>query len=126
MIKILQSSSEQMHLLEAMLRDNQNMYLVARGDNVPLWRVQKGFTPAVEVREYELALRGGIWPVKLRFEFNDIQKRAELRTNRRGIEALKQCMPDIFGEVGAEGEAETIEVKRYVPKTIPEAAGASD
>ncbi len=126
MIKILQSSSEQMHLLEAMLRDNQNMYLVARGDNVPLWRVQRGFTPAVEVREYELALRGGIWPVKLRFEFNDIQKRAELRTNRRGIEALKQCMPDIFGEVSVSGEAETIEVKRYVPKTDPEAAGTPD
>jgi hypothetical protein len=126
MIKILQSSSEQMHLLEAMLRDNQNMYLVARGDNVPLWRVQKGFSPAVEVREYELALRGGIWPVKLRFEFNDIQKRAELRTNRRGIEALKQCMPDIFGEVSVSGEAETIEVKKYVPKTNPKATGTPD
>lgn len=127
MIKLIKHNCEGMALIESLLRANQNMYIVGRGDNVRLWKVQKEFEPVVAIREYELLMHGDLLPVKLRFEYNDIAKEAFLKTNEKGIKVLKQCMPDVFEHITESGEEQTFELpKKYVPKANPKAKGDSD
>jgi len=110
MVKILKSNCEQMALLESLLRTNQDMYLVGRGDNVKYWKVQEGFEPIVVVREYELKARD-LWPIRLKFESNTLQNVARLKTDRRGIDTLKRLMPDVFSGVNEDDDEEDIEIK---------------
>ena len=109
MKKILKANWEQMHLLESAFLATGKMYLVARGDNIPLFKVQEKFDPIVTVRKYELMCRD-IMPVTLAFEYHDNDGYGCLQTNARGIKVLKSMMPDTFENVPDDDERSEVEI----------------
>jgi len=123
--KILENNIEVIGYIESIVRSRADAYLVARGDNVPLWRVQKEFDPVVTVREYEVPTRG-LFPVRIRFEYTDTQNKGAIKINRKGLLRLKEMIPDVFESVSDKEDAEVIDVTPPVkqPKTTPERAAS--
>ena len=112
MPKILENNCQVIGYIESLIRSQPSVYLVARGDNVHLWQVQQDFEPIVTVREYEVPTRG-IWPVRIRFEYKMIDNNAVLKVNRKGLDRLKELLPDVFESVSNDEESrETIEIAK--------------
>lgn len=115
MKKIIKANWEQLHILESAFLSTGKMTLVARGDNIPLFKVQEKFDPIITIRKYELLCRD-IMPVIMVFEFHDNEGFGYLQTNARGVKVLKSMMPDTFGEISEDENERTevqIEVKPY-------------
>lgn len=120
-MKVLKASCEQIGFVESLVRSRDGVYLVARGDNVKLWRVQREFEPVVTIREYEVATRG-YWPVTVKFEYAVSENRASMNMSRKGLDRLKEILPEVFGKVGEQEGEEEFEVNRPLQPTKPEVA----
>ena len=120
-MKVLKASCEQIGFVESLLRSRDGVYLVARGDNVKLWRVQREFEPVVTIREYEVATRG-FFPVTVKFEYVITENRASMNMSRKGLDRLKEILPELFGKVGEQEGEEELEVSRSFPPTKSEVA----
>ena len=120
-MKVLKASCEQIGFVESLLRSRDGVYLVARGDNVKLWRVQREFEPVVTIREYEVATRG-FFPVTVKFEYIITENRASMNMSRKGLDRLKEILPELFGKVGEQEGEEELEVSRSFPPTKSEVA----
>ena len=119
-MKVLKNSCEQIGFVESLVRCRDGVYLVARGDNVKLWRVQREFEPVVTIREYEVATRG-FFPVTVKFEYNMLENRASMNLSRKGLDRLKEILPEVFGKVGNQDGEEDFEVNRPMESAKSEA-----
>jgi hypothetical protein len=84
------------------------------GTNTKLFEIQRDFKPVLFINQYELAVRGGLAGVRLTFEYNLNENRASIKTNRKGIEVLKEIMPETFKDIKEDmGEEIELNVKTY-------------
>ena len=120
-MKILKANCDQIAYLESLIKAQDGVYLSARGDNQKLWQVQREFKPVVVIREYEVPTRKG-WPVTVKFEFNDLEDRASMHMSRRGLNRLREILPERFGETTYEDGEEELEDNRALQATEPEEA----
>lgn len=114
-IPIIRQSCDQIALIESALCGTGCMMKVApTGSSTKVFEVQKEFKPVIFVQEYELQARSGFVPVKLKFKYEMTKNVGYILTNRRGIDRLKEIMPETFNQVVESKEEEvTIEVKPY-------------
>ena len=118
-MKLLKASCEQIAYIESLLLGTgMASRIVPSGSNVPLWEIQRQFKPVVYQNEYDV-VTGGFFPVRVKFDFNNLQNVAHISITRKGLDRLRQLMPNVFDAMGDEEEGEIeIKVKVNVPRKV--------
>lgn len=120
-MKLLKASCEQIAYLESLLLATGTASRVMQsGSNIPLWEIQRQFKPVVYQNEYDV-VTGGFFPVRVKFDFNSLQDVAHISMTRKGLDRLRQLMPDVFDSLGDEEEGEIeIQVDMHRKVATPE------
>jgi hypothetical protein len=122
-IPFIKQSCDQIALIESALYGTGCMMKVAPTHTpVRVFEVQKEFKPVIFINEYELQARNGLFPVKLQFKYDINGNIGYIITNRKGLDRLKEIMPETFNSISVESKEEevTVEVRpytKYQPKT---------
>ena len=99
-MKLLRANCEQIALLQAMLAATGNWCrILPVSSSTRTFEVQKEFKAVVFAEHGELQCRNGILPVRVDFEYHVNENVAFIRTNRKGIEVLKEIFPDTFEKI---------------------------
>ena len=116
-MKLLKASCEQIAYLQSLLlATGTASRVVPPGCNVPLWEIQRQFKPVVYQNEYDV-VTGGFFPVRVKFDYNSLQNIAHIGMKRKGLDRLRQLLPDVFDSMGDEEEGES-EIKVNVPRKV--------
>ena len=120
-MKLLRASCEQIAYLESLLLSTGTASRVLpSGSNVPLWEIQRQFKPVVYQNEYDV-VTGGFFPVRVKFDYNSLQNIAHISMKRKGLDRLRQLLPDVFdsmGDVGSPDEEGEFEIKVDMPRKV--------
>ncbi len=118
-MKLLKANCEQIALLESMLGSTGKLMRVQPvSTNTRIFEEQQEFKPVMFVNHCELHVRGDILGIRVDFEYHVNENMAFIRTNRKGIETLKEIFPDTFAKIelikdDKKEEEIPIEVKPY-------------
>jgi len=129
---VIRGNCQQIAYIEAILMGTGTARAIIPGDGITLWEIQKKFRPVTHSMEYELVtgkffqLSGGVFPFRVKFEYNDFTQQATMQMSRKCLNALQSLMPSVFTETiewDEQEEIKEIEITRppedLLPKTKP-------
>lgn len=114
------NNCRQLGMVESLLFNTGQMVLVQRAGSQRLFQCQQNSEPLIFIHDYDHIARG-IFPVRLRFEYNLRDDLAYLKTDHRGVSLLKKMMPDLFTEIDENTREEIYESNIPVSETKPKA-----